>query len=63
MLFPDDGISMDTGNVNVWVYNNDIFYDACTNGNVCPWSSGSPFKAISPPAKERAVFFLSPLGL
>ncbi|MGO4108631.1 pectate lyase [Paenibacillus sp. YAF4_2] len=26
MLFPDDGISMDTGNVNVWVHNNDIFY-------------------------------------
>ncbi|MBW4084076.1 pectate lyase [Paenibacillus sp. S150] len=28
MLFPDDGISMDTGNVNVWVHNNDIFYGA-----------------------------------
>jgi pectate lyase len=26
MLFPDDGISMDTGNVNVWVHNNDVFY-------------------------------------
>ncbi|MDQ0062139.1 pectate lyase [Paenibacillus harenae] len=26
MLFPDDGLSMDTGNVNVWVHNNDIFY-------------------------------------
>lgn len=26
MLFPDDGISMDTGNANVWVHNNDIFY-------------------------------------
>lgn len=26
MLFPDDGISMDTGNVNVWVHHNDIFY-------------------------------------
>ncbi|MFM9281091.1 pectate lyase family protein [Paenibacillus jiagnxiensis] len=26
MLFPDDGISMDTGNVNVWVHNNDLFY-------------------------------------
>jgi pectate lyase/pectin methylesterase-like acyl-CoA thioesterase/lysophospholipase L1-like esterase len=25
-LFPDDGISMDTGNVNVWIHNNDIFY-------------------------------------
>ncbi|MBT2654579.1 pectate lyase [Bacillus sp. ISL-18] len=25
-LFPDDGISMDTGNVNVWLHNNDIFY-------------------------------------
>ncbi|MDF2925795.1 MAG: pectate lyase [Paenibacillaceae bacterium] len=25
-LFPDDGISMDTGNANVWVHNNDIFY-------------------------------------
>ncbi|MEK4248906.1 pectate lyase family protein [Paenibacillus sp. FSL W7-1287] len=28
MMFPDDGISMDTGNVNVWVHNNDIFYGA-----------------------------------
>lgn len=27
MLFPDDGISMDTGNANVWVHNNDIFMD------------------------------------
>ena len=26
MLFPDDGISMDTGNANVWVHHNDIFY-------------------------------------
>lgn len=26
MLFPDDGISMDTGNANVWVHNNDLFY-------------------------------------
>ncbi|MCR8632216.1 fibronectin type III domain-containing protein [Paenibacillus radicis (ex Xue et al. 2023)] len=26
MLFPDDGISLDTGNVNVWLHNNDIFY-------------------------------------
>lgn len=26
MLFPDDGISLDTGNANVWVHNNDIFY-------------------------------------
>ncbi|MEK3883676.1 pectate lyase [Paenibacillus sp. PL2-23] len=26
MLFPDDGISMDTGNANVWIHNNDIFY-------------------------------------
>lgn len=28
MLFPDDGVSMDTGNANVWVHNNDIFYGA-----------------------------------
>ncbi len=26
MLFPDDGISLDTDNCNVWVHNNDIFY-------------------------------------
>lgn len=26
MLFPDDGVSMDTGNANVWVHNNDVFY-------------------------------------
>lgn len=26
MLFPDDGISLDTGNANVWVHNNDLFY-------------------------------------
>lgn len=28
MLFPDDGISLDTGNINVWVHNNDLFYGA-----------------------------------
>lgn len=26
MLFPDDAISLDTGNTNVWIHNNDIFY-------------------------------------
>ncbi len=26
MLFPDDGISLDTDNQNIWVHNNDIFY-------------------------------------
>ncbi|MTK10137.1 MAG: pectate lyase [Hungatella sp.] len=26
MLFPDDGISLDTSNCNIWVHNNDIFY-------------------------------------
>lgn len=26
MFFPDDGISLDTGNKNIWVHNNDIFY-------------------------------------
>lgn len=26
MLFPDDGISLDTDNCNVWIHNNDIFY-------------------------------------
>ncbi|MGN7456267.1 pectate lyase family protein [Paenibacillus pasadenensis] len=26
MLFPDDGISLDTGNANVWVHHNDLFY-------------------------------------
>ena len=26
MLFPDDGISLDTNNCNVWIHNNDIFY-------------------------------------
>ena len=26
MLFPDDGISLDTDNENIWVHNNDIFY-------------------------------------
>ncbi|SNZ03032.1 Pectate lyase [Terribacillus aidingensis] len=25
-LFPDDAISLDTANVNVWVHNNDLFY-------------------------------------
>ena len=28
MLFPDDGISLDTSNDNIWVHNNDIFYGA-----------------------------------
>lgn len=28
MLFPDDAISLDTGNENIWVHNNDIFYGA-----------------------------------
>lgn len=26
MLFPDDAISLDTDNENIWVHNNDIFY-------------------------------------
>lgn len=26
MLFPDDGISLDTNNENIWIHNNDIFY-------------------------------------
>jgi len=26
MLFPDDGISLDTDNCNVWIHNNDVFY-------------------------------------
>jgi pectate lyase len=26
MYFPDDGISLDTDNCNIWVHNNDIFY-------------------------------------
>lgn len=26
MLFPDDGISLDTDNCNIWVHNNDILY-------------------------------------
>ncbi|MDD9265568.1 pectate lyase [Paenibacillus sp. GCM10023248] len=26
MLFPDDGLSLDTGNANVWLHHNDIFY-------------------------------------
>ncbi|WP_279265880.1 pectate lyase family protein [Romboutsia sp. Marseille-P6047] len=26
MLFPDDAISLDTGNENIWIHNNDIFY-------------------------------------
>lgn len=28
MLFPDDAISLDTDNENIWVHNNDIFYGA-----------------------------------
>ena len=28
MLFSDDGISLDTGNNNIWIHNNDIFYGA-----------------------------------
>jgi pectate lyase len=28
MLFPDDGISLDTDNQNIWVHNNDLFYGA-----------------------------------
>lgn len=26
MKFPDDGVSLDTNNQNIWVHNNDIFY-------------------------------------
>lgn len=26
MMFPDDGVSLDTSNCNVWVHNNDFFY-------------------------------------
>ena len=28
MMFPDDAISLDTDNMNIWVHNNDIFYGA-----------------------------------
>lgn len=28
MMFPDDAISLDTANENIWVHNNDIFYGA-----------------------------------
>ena len=28
MLFPDDAISLDTDNQNIWIHNNDIFYGA-----------------------------------
>ncbi|KOS69716.1 pectate lyase [Lysinibacillus contaminans] len=28
MLFPDDAISLDTDNENIWIHNNDIFYGA-----------------------------------
>ena len=28
MLFPDDGISLDTSNCNIWIHHNDIFYGA-----------------------------------
>ncbi|MFT8348926.1 pectate lyase family protein [Clostridium saccharoperbutylacetonicum] len=28
MMFPDDGVSLDTNNENIWVHNNDFFYGA-----------------------------------
>jgi len=28
MMFPDDGVSLDTDNNNIWIHNNDIFYGA-----------------------------------
>lgn len=28
MLFPDDAISLDTDNENIWIHNNDLFYGA-----------------------------------
>ncbi|MBD7911143.1 pectate lyase family protein [Clostridium cibarium] len=28
MMFPDDAISLDTDNENIWIHNNDIFYGA-----------------------------------
>jgi pectate lyase len=28
MMFPDDGVSLDTDNENIWVHNNDFFYGA-----------------------------------
>ncbi|WP_405031144.1 pectate lyase family protein [Paenibacillus hexagrammi] len=54
MLFPDDGISLDTGNENVWLHNNDIFYgtaggdaDQAKGDGSTDMKKGSTYNTIS----------------
>ncbi|WP_425466215.1 pectate lyase [Paenibacillus methanolicus] len=54
MLFPDDGISLDTGNVNVWLHHNDLFYgtaggdaDQAKGDGSTDMKKGSTYNTIS----------------
>ncbi|MFC4098413.1 pectate lyase family protein [Paenibacillus xanthanilyticus] len=54
MLFPDDGISLDSGNVNVWLHHNDIFYgtaggdaDQAKGDGSTDMKNGSTYSTIS----------------
>ena len=54
MLFPDDGISIDTKNENIWVHNNDIFYgtagsdaDQAKGDGSCDMKGNSNYVTIS----------------
>ncbi|MFB9324981.1 pectate lyase [Paenibacillus aurantiacus] len=54
MLFPDDGISLDTGNINVWLHHNDLFYgtaggdaDQAKGDGSTDMKKGSTYNTIS----------------
>jgi pectate lyase/transcriptional regulator len=54
MLFPDDGISLDTDNQNIWIHNNDIFYgtpgsdaDQVKGDGSCDVKQNSTFVTVS----------------
>lgn len=45
--FPDDGISLDTNNRNVWVHNNDLFYGKKQSGDKAKGDGSIDIKANS----------------
>lgn len=54
MLFPDDAISLDTDNQNIWIHNNDIFYgtagsdaDQAKGDGSCDVKSKSSYVTVS----------------
>ncbi len=47
MLFPDDGVSLDTDNKNIWIHNNDFFYGKPGSGDKAKGDGSLDVKAFS----------------